>query len=269
MDIMELVQHKEIITNEEVETKVAEAQTLTKKDIMYLRDRTAQLFEVMEMCEGNEEQIQLCRNEIIELNIRLVPHVLKKYKPFGDDEFQLGCLGLIIATRTFDPSRGVPYVNYACFCIERELHKAHKKFSNSFEYLAGGSLSSLDDMLGFQNGDEVDKHDIIPDVNSQKMLDQVLEDFALTNLFDEIIYPSIELIGNKTKGQATTVDFNKWRQLEMKYLLEMAQIDSQKARLTFSSMAADLGVSVQNIRMRHKRVVETIKEKCIAKGIEV
>lgn len=242
---------------------------LRKEEIQYLRDRTAQLFEVISMCEGNEGQAQACRNEIIELNIKLVPHVLKKYKPFGDDEFQLGCLGLIIATRTFNPEREVPFVNYACFCIERELHKAHRMRSNTFEYQAGNNLSSLDEVLNLGNGDEVNKHETIADSLSEEVFEKILEDFDLGNLFDNIILPSIEEVAGRTKGQASTVDFDTWRTLELRYLLEMAEVDSQKARVTLSAIAQELGVSTQNIRMRHQRVIEVIKAKCIEAGIEI
>jgi RNA polymerase sigma factor (sigma-70 family) len=238
-------------------------------DIQVLKSRTSELFEVMGMCEGNKEQEQICRNEIVELNIKLVPHVLKKYKPFGDDEFQMGCLGLIIATNTYDASRGVPFPNYACFCIERELHKAHRKNSNSFEYQMGGSLESLDSILAYQNGDEATKHDQISDTHSQEAFDQVLDDHHLTDLFAQVILPAINTISTKTKGQSTNVDFEEWRKLELRYILEMAEVNSQKARVTLSAIAKELGVSVQNIRMRHIRVIEAIKEQCLDMGIEV
>lgn len=242
---------------------------LKNDEIAQLQHRTDQLFEVINMCGDNEEQKQLCRNEIVESNIRLVPHVLRKYKPFGDDEFQMGCLGLIIATRAFDVERKVPFANYACFCIERELHKAHRRKADTFEYMLGRNLSSLDDVLSFQNGDEMDKYDVVPDDQAEEAFDKVLEDNCLTDFFDRIIVPSIEVISEKTKGQQTTVDFDKWKQLELSYILEMAEIDSQKARITLSKIAKELGVSVQNIRMRHQRVIDGIKQKCVEMDIHI
>lgn len=238
-------------------------------DVQELKARTEQLFEVMTMCEGNTDQEQVCRNEIVEINIKLIPHVLKKYKPFGDDEFQMGCMGLIIATNSFDGSRGVPFANYACFCIERELHKAHRKSSNSFEYQMGGNLSSIDDVLAYQNGDEATKHDQIADEGSSEAFDKVLDDNQLTDFFANVILPAIEGVSSKTKGQNTTVDFEEWKRLEMRYILEMAEVNSQKARVTLSAISRELGVSVQNIRMRHIRVIEAIKAECKELGIEV
>jgi len=258
-------------TNNNQEIKDGEVQEtqeeLRMEDMQYLQCRTAQLFEIISMCEGNEEQMQLCRNEIIELNIRLVPHILKKYKPFGDDEFQMGCLGLILATRSFEPARNVPFASYACFCIERELHKAHRNTSSSFEYMLGNNLSSLDAVLAFKNGDEADKYDTIADDDAEGAFDKVLEDNDLSGFFSSIIMPAIDEVSTKTKGQASTVDFEVWKQLELKYILEMAEVDSQKARVTLSAIAKKLGVSTQNIRMRHQRVIESIKSKCIENEI--
>lgn len=251
------------------EAKELEKEELKREEINSLQARTNQLFTVISMCEDDEANIQVCRNEIIETNIRLVPHVLRKYRPYGDDEFQLGCLGLIIATRSYDVSRGVPFVNYACFCIERELHKAHRKTRETFEYQAGGSLSSLDDTISFGDGEEASKYESIADDFSEEAFEKVLEDFDMTDLFDRVILPAIEAIAGKTKGQATTVDFETWRKLELSYILEMAEVESQKARITFSAIAKELGVSVQNIRMRHQRVLDNIRKECERNGIQV
>lgn len=241
---------------------------LTKKDMEMIKARTQQLFMVMAMCE-DEDSRNVCRNEIVELNIRLVTHVLKKYKPFGEDEFQMGCVGLINATMTFKAERGVPFSSYACFCIERELHKAHRAYTNSFEGQAGYTLSSLDDVINLGNGDEINRHETIADNLSEEVFEKILEDFDLENLFDNIVLPAIAQVAKGSKGQNTVVNFDIWRTLELRYLLEMAEVDSQKARVTLSAIAKELGVSVQNIRMRHNRVIETIKSMCIVGGLWV
>ena len=231
-----------------------------------LKQRTTQLFELIAFDPKNT---QIYRNEIIELNIRLVPHVLKKYKPFGDDEFQMGCIGLIIATDTFDPTRGVPYSSYACFCIARELHKAYNHRQHQFEGAIGKNLFSLDELAVSMDGDVFNKHENITDEVSEAEFDKLLQDFSLDTLFDTIIMPSIEGISKTTKGQESRVDFDQWKVLEMQYLLEMAEIDSQKARLSLSAMSHKLGVSTQNIRMRHKRVISQIRNRCIAVGYNI
>ena len=229
--------------------------------------RTIQLFQVIDLCENDEDYKKICRNEIVTLNICLVTTVLKKYKPYTDDDFQTGCIGLITATNTFDVKRGVPFQNYACFCIERELHKAHKKVSHSFEYQASDLMASLDETIYLSNGDTTSKYDVIPDAASEAEINKIVGDFALDDLFNNIIEPAIEQVASATKGQKSKVDFKEWRNLERQYLLELAEIDSQKARLTLSSIAKHLGVSNQNIRMRHKRVVDYIRDLCVQRGI--
>ncbi|MEG1636107.1 MAG: sigma-70 family RNA polymerase sigma factor [Cellulosilyticaceae bacterium] len=242
---------------------------IQSEEIQAIQNRTAQLYEIMQLCNEDAEALLLCRNEVIETNIKLVHHVLKKYRPFGDDEFQIGCLGLIGAANTFKPERNVPFSSYACFCIERELHKAHRVRSHSFEYQAGGNLSSLDEMINLGNGDTVSRYESIADSMSEEMFDKILSDFVLTDVFEEIITPAIDGIATRTNGQDTTVDFDVWKKLEMRYLLELAEVDSQKARVTLSAIAKELGVSTQNIRIRHQRVVESIRLRCIECGIEI
>ena len=264
-DSLEDVEVTVEVTEQDVENAIKEV-PVEDEEMAKLKNRTAQLFELIAFGAKNERNVQLYRNEIIELNIRLVPHILKRYKPFGDDEFQMGCIGLIIATNSFDPSRGVPYASYACFCIARELHKAHRHNQNKFEYIMGGNIVSLDEFATGDNGDAYSKHENITDEMSEAEFEKLLNDFSLDNIFDTIIMPSIEGISKTTKGQNTSVDFDHWRALELQYLIEMAEIDSQKARLSLTAMSQSLGVSTQNIRMRHKRVVGDIRNRCITAG---
>jgi len=261
----ELVVMEEEVEVVEVNVEAELDQTVLAKspEMEKLKSRTAQLFELIAFDPKNS---QIYRNEIIELNIRLVPHVLKKYKPFGDDEFQMGCIGLIVATNSFDPERGVPYASYACFCIARELHKAHKHNQSHFEGIMGKGLISLDESSTSEDGDSYNKHDNITDEESEAEFEKLLHDFSLDDIFDSVIMPAIEGIAKATKGQESSINFEHWKALEMQYLVEMAEIDSQKARLSLTAMSTKLGVSTQNIRMRHKRVVAQIKASCIAAG---
>jgi len=70
--------------------------------------------------EGDEE----ARNLLIEHNLRLVAHVLKKFDGTGediDDLISIGTIGLIKAINTFDPGRGTRLATYAARCIENEI----------------------------------------------------------------------------------------------------------------------------------------------------
>lgn len=242
------------------------AAVVVKDDLEQLKFRTGQLIELIAF---DPQNAIIYQNELVELNIRLVSHILRKYKPFTEDDFQSGCVGLIKASRSFDPAREVPFSSYACFCIERELHSAHKERSEQFEYLMSDCLESLDTLIHMENGDTSEKHAYIPDENAEAQFEALLTEHSLTDLFSRIIVPVIEGIATSTKGQEAVVNFTYWKELELRYILEMSQVDSQKARLTFTSIAKLLGVSVQNIRMRHQRVIEGVKAKCIEVGIHI
>ena len=64
------------------------------------------------------------KNILIEHNLRLVAHVVKKYQGTGedtDDLISIGTIGLIKAVNTFCPSRGIKLATYASRCIENEI----------------------------------------------------------------------------------------------------------------------------------------------------
>jgi len=72
------------------------------------------------MRSGNEE----ARNKLIEHNLRLVAHVVRKYDSSGEDMedlISIGTIGLIKAIRTFNEERGVRLATYAARCIENEV----------------------------------------------------------------------------------------------------------------------------------------------------
>lgn len=64
------------------------------------------------------------RNELIEHNLRLVAHIIKKYYAScenQDDLISIGTIGLIKAVDTFDPAKGARLATYAARCIENEI----------------------------------------------------------------------------------------------------------------------------------------------------
>jgi len=70
--------------------------------------------------EGSEK----ARNILIERNLRLVAHIVKKYNNSGkdiDDLISIGTIGLIKAISTFDASKGTRLATYAARCIENEI----------------------------------------------------------------------------------------------------------------------------------------------------
>ena len=72
------------------------------------------------MAAGDES----ARNRLIEHNLRLVAHVVKKYyaaREDQDDLISIGTIGLIKAVGTFDAGKNARLATYACRCIENEI----------------------------------------------------------------------------------------------------------------------------------------------------
>lgn len=75
---------------------------------------------LQEYADGSEK----ARNILIERNLRLVAHIVKKYNNTGkdiDDLISIGTIGLIKAISTFDTSKGTRLATYAARCIENEI----------------------------------------------------------------------------------------------------------------------------------------------------
>lgn len=64
------------------------------------------------------------RNALVEYNLRLVAHIVKKYQTANrstEDLISIGTIGLIKAINTYNESKGSRLVTYASRCIENEL----------------------------------------------------------------------------------------------------------------------------------------------------
>ena len=64
------------------------------------------------------------RNILIERNLRLVSHIMKKYYAQTADQedlISIGTIGLIKGISTFDPDKGARLATYAARCIENEI----------------------------------------------------------------------------------------------------------------------------------------------------
>lgn len=64
------------------------------------------------------------RNVLIERNLRLVAHIMKKYYTLSadqDDLISIGTIGLIKGVTTFNASKGARLATYAARCIENEI----------------------------------------------------------------------------------------------------------------------------------------------------
>ncbi|SES63726.1 RNA polymerase sporulation sigma factor SigK [Anaerobranca gottschalkii] len=99
------------------------------------------------------------RRKLIEHNLRLVAHIIKKYDNANidnDDLISIGTVGLIKAIDTFDLDKGIKLATYAARCIENEVLmqiRANKKSRDDM---------SLEEPLGIdQEGNELTLMDIL------------------------------------------------------------------------------------------------------------
>ena len=77
-----------------------------------------------ELFEKTQKGDEMARNQLIEHNLRLVAHIVKKYYATGaeqDDLISIGTIGLIKATSTFKSDKGIRFATYAARCIENEI----------------------------------------------------------------------------------------------------------------------------------------------------
>lgn len=70
--------------------------------------------------EGDEE----ARNILIEHNLRLVAHIVKKFENTGEDTedlISIGTIGLIKGVESYSPAKGTKLATYSARCIENEI----------------------------------------------------------------------------------------------------------------------------------------------------
>lgn len=259
-----------LIVEAQVARVVEEEERLVLEDseVRQLKEETHELLVKMTEAKkrGDEEKRREYRNEVVVKNLRLVTQVLKKYGYFSPDKFQNGCIGLLKAADTFDVEKGVPFHNYAAFCIETEVRLAFRRVNRAFESRAKGYLDSLDAPTVLDNGDDdLDRHQTIGDPDAEQDFDSILEEAAVDTLFYNIIIPCIQQYGTRSKD----IDMELWQQLEIEYFIGLSLEHSQRQRLTFTEMARRLGTTPQNIRVRHQKVTALIRKKCEEYGYYV
>ena len=157
-----------------------------------------------QMAMGNKE----ARNKLIEHNLRLVAHIVKKYENSTydpDDLISIGTIGLVKAIDSYKLNKKVKLTTYAARCIENEIlmHlRSNKKHLNNV---------SLNDSVGFdKDGNEINLIDVIKienkDINEElntKYNIELLYKYIneLTKREKEIIIRRYGLFNNKEMTQ--------------------------------------------------------------------
>ena len=111
------------------------------------------------------------RDALIERNLRLVAHVVKKYycaQSNQEDLLSIGTIGLIKGISTFQPSKGARLATYAARCIENEIlmyFRSQKKLqgevslADSIDTDKEGNALQLMDVVGVDDTMLDDIHD--------------------------------------------------------------------------------------------------------------
>lgn len=121
------------------------------------------------MAEGDTS----ARSELIEHNLRLVAHVVKKYYTSNADTEELisiGTVGLIKAVSTFNNSKSTRFATYAAKCIDNEI----------LMYFRSAKKSARDVYLD-------EPVDVDKDGHSMSLMDIIAEDDNMVDRIDTMI----------------------------------------------------------------------------------
>ena len=153
------------------------------------------------------------RNILIEPNLRLVAHIMKKYYAQTSDQEDLvsiGTVGLIKGITTFNPTRGARLATYAARCIENEIlmyFRSQKKssqdvsLSDCIETGTEGTELSLMEVIS-------DKADLLEQLSERETVRQIREAVAgcLTDQERKVILLRYGLNGTAPRRQREVAD---------------------------------------------------------------
>jgi RNA polymerase sporulation-specific sigma factor len=162
------------------------------------------------MSEQNDRE---ARNKLIEHNLRLVAHIIKKYYSKSKDQEELisiGTIGLIKAVSTFKSEKGSRFATYASKCVENEILMYFRQQKKT-----AGDIYIDTPIDTDKDGNQLTLMDIIADdrsiteevelmINSKKLygiIEQCLEEREL-----EIISMRYGLFGNSPQTQKDVAD---------------------------------------------------------------
>ena len=180
---------------------------------------------VKKMLLGNKE----ARNKLIEHNLRLVAHIVKKYdnKNETDDLISIGTIGLIKGIDSYSYKHGTRITTYCARCIENEIlmnYRNNKKNNKNV---------SINESIGFdKDGNEITLLDILktPD-----------PDFAM----DIHTKNNIKLLKNY---------FNVLNKREKEIIIKRYGLNNQD-EVTQKEIAKELGISRSYVSRIEKRAL--------------
>ena len=174
------------------------------------------------------------RNVLIEHNLRLVAHIVKKYYTQcsdTDDLISIGTIGLIKGVSSYDPDKGVRLATYVSRCIENEVlmfFRASKKSAGDI------SLSETIDSDG--DGSNLSLMDVV------FMEDDMLENVSRTEIREKL-----------KKVMSTELDDREKQIIILRYGL------SGKPPMTQSEVAKTCAISRSYVSRIEKKALEKLK----------
>ncbi len=156
------------------------------------------------MLKGDKE----ARNKLIEHNLRLVAHIVKKFdskKTDTDDLISIGTIGLIKGIDTYKKTPKVKITTYAARCIQNEIlmyYRSNKKTQMTV---------SLNDSIGYdKEGNEINLVDMLED-KKEDILDtiEIKDNIDLLNKYMEKLNKREKEIIIKRYGLYNTHDLTQ------------------------------------------------------------
>lgn len=155
------------------------------------------------LIKANDGDIE-ARNKLVEHNLRLVAHIIKKYyssQSDQDDLVSIGTIGLIKAINTFDINKNIKLSSYASRCIENEILMHFRNLKKTSQDISlneaidmdkDGNSLSLFDVLSVDD-------DILDNINKKLNLKKIYEyiDSELDSREKQVIILRYGLNGEK------------------------------------------------------------------------
>lgn len=142
-----------------------------------------------EYIERSKNGDVFARNKLVEHNLRLVAHIIKKYYAVNlaeqEDLVSIGTIGLIKAINSYDPQRNIRLSSYASRCIENEIlmHFRNSKksaqdmsLSDSIDTDKDGNPLTLIDVLAVEDDFTQELEDKMSISKIGRYMSEVLDD---------------------------------------------------------------------------------------------
>lgn len=120
------------------------------------------------------------RNKLIEHNLRLVAHIVKKYdikKEQTEDLISIGTIGLIKAVDSFKSEKGHKLTTYASRCIENEILMYLRSSKNYFQNVSLNEPIATD-----KDGSEITLIDAIASPEDKSIIETMILDDNISKL---------------------------------------------------------------------------------------